>query len=1197
MVRKGILSFVTRVGSFGAGVRSLGLIGSLPVRAGGCSFANAVRRGALRLPVRYPLLVIVAGWGCLAGTVARAQAPVLLVSNMAQTSSDPASGDNPLDAYQGWTLGVPFTTGSSESDWLLSAVDLDVESWPSGTTPTVSIYTTDSNLPLTSLATLVNPSRGTGTRTFSASPAVSLEPNTGYAVVVESSAPALASAFRIAGTLSDAEDAGGQPGWSVQDERTWLSQDGNWGFYLDSIAKLALRGHGEGIGQEGDPEPTGTLRMCGSRLGSLEPYKREAELDICWERPDAVPSSSRVVIEKRWMPFWDYPEAFSRWAEVGRGDSFTSCTGGTACVQFTEAELFRGQWLTYEMRIRLGDTVLALSPQLEAQAPNGDASLLEASLSKAVDEDNWHAIDRATGPFVVELFFTDPNVESLMTEPVQGLETADFDVTNGSVTAVEVWNGGTYKVRVTPATLGQPVTIRLRADTVMGVGEALTESGERSYTRNNTASNLVTQPTAAPGRRGTRSVGGGLTAHIETAPWSHDGATRFDLRIAFSVPIRNGYKEVRNHAVQVSGGRVVNAHRIKRRSDLWKISIAPSGFGPVTVTLTGGGTCGSKGILCAADGRALSRTLTHTIPGPVAISVADADAREGTDSAIVFVVSLDRTPFAPVTVDYATRDGSARAGEDYTETSGTLTFAPRVTEKSVSVPVLDDAKDEDAEIFTLVLSNALGARIADDEATGTIRNHDPLQKAWLARFGRTVAVQAVDAVAARLDGGGGTHVTVGGIALGGVPGAGRDIEAWADREVRPTWRRRGDDDVARSRAMTKRALLSGSAFLWSVGGAVGAPHVNAWGRVATGGFDAGEDGVRIEGDVITGFLGADVVAGRWLGGLALSASEGEGAFRLTGESASNRSRGTVESSLTALYPYARLRASERLDLWAMAGVGQGRMTIAEEGGTPIATDIGMTMGAAGARGRLLEPAAEGGLALALKSDLLVVRTESDEVEGGAGRLASARADVSRMRLVLEGSRAFESDSGGRLVPSAEIGVRHDAGDAETGTGIELGGGLRYSVARLTVEGAARSLVAHEASAREEWGVSGSVRIDPGGSGRGLSLALSPAWGRAQSGTERLWSMPTAAELAAGGEFEAGPRVGAELGYGMRPPAGRGVLTPYTGLSMDDDDRTWRLGARWRDAPAFGMALEFSHRQGDEVEEHTSAATLRATFRW
>lgn len=64
---------------------------------------------------------------------------------------------------------------------------------------------------------------------------------------------------------------------------------------------------------------------------------------------------------------------------------------------------------------------------------------------------------------------------------------------------------------------------------------------------------------------------------------------------------------------------------------------------------------------------------------------------------------MSRTTSETVTVDYGTSDGSATAGSDYTTTSGTLTFAAGETTKSVSVPVLDDAIDEDSETFTLTL--------------------------------------------------------------------------------------------------------------------------------------------------------------------------------------------------------------------------------------------------------------------------------------------------------------------------------------------------------------------------------------------------------------------------------------------------------------------------------------------------------------
>ncbi len=119
----------------------------------------------------------------------------------------------------------------------------------------------------------------------------------------------------------------------------------------------------------------------------------------------------------------------------------------------------------------------------------------------------------------------------------------------------------------------------------------------------------------------------------------------------------------------------------------------------------------------------------------------------------------------------------------------------------------------------------------------------------------------------------------------------------------------------------------------------------------------------------------------------------------------------------------------------------------------------------------------------------------------ADELAATTADTSRLRLVLEGSHRIELAGGQTLTPTLEAGLRHDGGDAETGAGIEVGGGLRYAdpALGLTAEAQARTLVAHEDSSYREWGASGSVRIDPGASGRGLSLTLAPAWGAASGG--------------------------------------------------------------------------------------------------
>ena len=133
------------------------------------------------------------------------------------------------------------------------------------------------------------------------------------------------------------------------------------------------------------------------------------------------------------------------------------------------------------------------------------------------------------------------------------------------------------------------------------------------------------------------------------------------------------------------------------------------------------------------------------------LRVANATVREGPQAQLQFDVSLDRAAAEPVTVDYATADGTATAGADYTATSSTLSFAAGETQKTITVAVLDDAHDEGTETLTLTLSNARGAAIGDATATGWIVNTDPMPAAWLARFGRTSATQVLGLLDARFD--------------------------------------------------------------------------------------------------------------------------------------------------------------------------------------------------------------------------------------------------------------------------------------------------------------------------------------------------------------------------------------------------------------------------------------------------------------
>jgi hypothetical protein len=108
------------------------------------------------------------------------------------------------------------------------------------------------------------------------------------------------------------------------------------------------------------------------------------------------------------------------------------------------------------------------------------------------------------------------------------------------------------------------------------------------------------------------------------------------------------------------------------------------------------------------------------------LSALDVLVPEGTGgtSDAVFTVSLSPTATQPVTVAFATTNGTATAPADYTSTSGVITFPPGTGVRTVTVPVVGDATDEPDETFTVGLSNPTNAAIQDAEGVGTIADDD-----------------------------------------------------------------------------------------------------------------------------------------------------------------------------------------------------------------------------------------------------------------------------------------------------------------------------------------------------------------------------------------------------------------------------------------------------------------------------------------
>ena len=603
-------------------------------------------------------------------------------------------------------------------------------------------------------------------------------------------------------------------------------------------------------------------------------------------------------------------------------------------------------------------------------------------------------------------------------------------------------------------------------------------------------------------------------------------------------------------------------------------------------------TVAISGALNATAGAAATGTILDDDAAPE-LTIADVRAVESTGM-MEFTVRLGAPSGRQVAVTCFSEDGTATAGDDYVPELGTLVLEPGQTTGVISVPILDDLLDEEDETLAMMLSDPVNASLADGTATGTIIDDDAsVAGMWLSRFGRTVATHELAAIGERLSGqpGRGPRVTIAGQRLehgdGGVAAGEPDL--FAPSPVR---------------TMDVPELLQGSSFLLTGTegdesaadtGSGTAARWSAWGSGEATQFAGNDREVSLQGRVVTATVGADYERGPIVAGVAASYSAGDGEFTVPAMDERPGRQISVDSSLASVHPYVGVAANERLAFWGMLGYGRGRMAM--DGGD-VETGIEMKMGAFGASGALLVPAGGAGLGLDLKSDGFLVLMASEPTAA----LPVVEADASRVRLVLDGSLGVPLGAAGVLTPSFEVGVRHDGGDAETGTGLEVGGGVRYVYPAwgLTLAANGRVLITHRDRGYDEWGAGGSLRVDPGAPGRGLALDVNSSWGTAASGVARLWALPDASELAgdrAVATVTAG-RLDAELGYGLG--AGDAVVTPYAGFTLDEGgDRAYRLGSRVSLGPSFSLSLEADRRErvGVQGVAPDMGVTLSGTVRW
>lgn len=309
-------------------------------------------------------------------------------------------------------------------------------------------------------------------------------------------------------------------------------------------------------------------------------------------------------------------------------------------------------------------------------------------------------------------------------------------------------------------------------------------------------------------------------------------------------------------------------------------------------------------------------------------------------------------------------------------------------------------------------------------------------------------------------------------------------------------------------------------------------------------------------------------------------------------------KGELTTSITSINPYLGWQMENGTQLWAAAGFGWGEIEF-EEPTNSQSSDLSQTMFAAGASLSLMssdELIAGGTTSLKLNSEATVTNAEVDE----GGSLENTSLNASRYRVTFEGLYMRKLASNAVLTPSIEAGLRHDGGDGTTGSGFEIGAGLGYTAGRLAVNLNSQSLLTHsDADDYQDWSLSGTLALQPGSDGQGLSMSLGSSWGLTSKelGALTRGSFNDSHKLVQRDTpLVSAPWIHATVRYDFSRPNGLGLWSSYHGAHNANQFRVLQFGLQFRSVQGFNAGLEIGRKESVYRTPYHSIQ-LRGTFRW
>ena len=305
--------------------------------------------------------------------------------------------------------------------------------------------------------------------------------------------------------------------------------------------------------------------------------------------------------------------------------------------------------------------------------------------------------------------------------------TVDYTTVDGSATAPSDYTAQNGTLSFAPGQISQPITVAVKGDTTVEINETFTvnlSNPTNATIAGASATATITNDDTLP------------TATITAPAATNEGNSGTTVNAVFTVTLSAisantvtvDYTTVDGSATAGSGDYVAQTGTLTyapgQTNQQIVVVVKGDTLNEINETFTVNLANPSNATIAGTGIGTATINNDDAVPTLSINNVSQAEGSGGGTTAFTFTVTLSTASGLPITVDFTTADGSATAPSDYAAQSGTLTFSPGQTTKTITIAVVADAVNEANETFTVTLSNPANATIASATGTGTIQNDD-----------------------------------------------------------------------------------------------------------------------------------------------------------------------------------------------------------------------------------------------------------------------------------------------------------------------------------------------------------------------------------------------------------------------------------------------------------------------------------------